>query len=149
MSQSKTPSTSQTPELVPGFLPNLKFNAISGFLVFLIAMPLCLAISRASNFPPIAGIWTAVIGGLICTFISNPELTIKGPAAGLIAIVSGSVIELGRDFYPGAPEAEQLLQGYYLTLGVGVVAGVIQVLFGLFKAGKLVDFFLSHQYTDF
>jgi MFS superfamily sulfate permease-like transporter len=143
MSQSSNHSAAKkdVPPFVPGFLPNLRFNALSGFLVFLIALPLCLAISIASKYPPIAGIWTAVIGGLVCTFFSNSELTIKGPAAGLIAIVAGAVTELGKEFYPNLPEAQQLIHGYYLTLGVGVVAGVVQILFGLLRAGKLVDFF--------
>jgi MFS superfamily sulfate permease-like transporter len=127
--------------LAPGFLPNLRPNLISGFLVFLIAMPLCLAIARASNFPPIAGIWTAVLGGLICTVISNSQLTIKGPAAGLIVIVSGAVVELGAEFGAGLSDAEKAFVGYKLALGIGVTAGVIQILFGLFKAGRLGDWF--------
>ncbi|MFO0878591.1 MAG: SulP family inorganic anion transporter [Gemmataceae bacterium] len=116
-------------------------NAFAGFLVFLIAMPLCLAIARASGFPPIAGIWTAVIGGIICTLLSNSELTIKGPAAGLIVIVYGAVTELGSEFGAGLPESEQMLLGYKLALGIGVVSGLIQMLFGLFRAGKLADYF--------
>ena len=124
-----------------GGAATLRADFIAGFLVFLIALPLCLAIARASNFPPIAGIWTAVLGGVICTLISNSQLTIKGPAAGLIVIVAGAVTELGREFAPGLPDAERMMIGYRLALGVGVVAGLVQVLLGLLRAGKLGEFF--------
>ena len=139
---SDSPSTPPAiPPLAPGLLGNIRFDAIAGFLVFLIAMPLCLAIARASGFPPIAGIWTAVIGGIICTLISNSELTIKGPAAGLIVIVYGAVTELGNQFGADLNEADRAYLGYKLALGIGVTAGVIQILFGLVRAGRLADFF--------
>lgn len=127
--------------LEPGVRANLTFDAAAGFLVFLIALPLCLAIARASGYPPIAGIWTAVIGGVLCSLISDSQLTIKGPAAGLIVIVYGAVTDLGAEFGAALSEAERLRIGYELALGVGVTAGVIQILFGLLKAGRLADFF--------
>ncbi len=137
-----TPSDSSTPSpLTPGLLANFRFDAFAGFLVFLIAMPLCLAIARASGFPPIAGIWTAVIGGILCSLISNSQLTIKGPAAGLIVIVYGAVTELGNEFGAGLSDGEKAMIGYRLALGIGVTAGVIQILFGLLRAGRLADFF--------
>jgi MFS superfamily sulfate permease-like transporter len=128
--------------MASGYLANFRFDVLAGFLVFLIAMPLCLAIARASGYPPIAGIWTAVIGGIVTTFISNSELTIKGPAAGLIVIAIGAVTELGQEFAtPGMTDTEVAMLGYRLALGIGVTAGVVQILLGLLRAGKLVDFF--------
>ena len=132
---------SAVPPLAGTFLGNLRSNGLAGFFVFLIAMPLCLAIARASGFPPLAGIWTAVIGGILTSFLSNSQLTIKGPAAGLIVIVYGSVTELGREFGADLSEADRAYLGYRLTLGIGVAAGVIQVMFGLLRAGRLADFF--------
>jgi MFS superfamily sulfate permease-like transporter len=140
MNENKS-SASSTELAAPTRMSSLRNDVIAGFLVFLIALPLCLAIARASGFPPIAGIWTAVIGGVICTLLGNSELTIKGPAAGMIVIVLGAVTDLGAQFGQGLSDPEKVMLGYKLALGIGVVAAGVQILFGLFRVGKWVDFF--------
>jgi MFS superfamily sulfate permease-like transporter len=113
-----------------GLKQNWAADALSGFLVFLLALPLSLGIAKASEFPPAMGVLTAMVGGLFVSFFAGSRLTIKGPAAGLITICAGAVIELGG----GA-------EGWKLALGAIVIAGLIQVVAGFLKFGSLTDFF--------
>ncbi|MDD5272941.1 MAG: SulP family inorganic anion transporter [Methylovulum sp.] len=115
-----------------GLKENWRSDLLSGFLVFLIAMPLCLGISMASGFPPSAGLITAVIGGILVSRISGSFVTINGPAAGLIVVVLGAVQSLGDG---------DAMAGYRYTLAAIVVASAFQILMGYFKAGRLSSFF--------
>lgn len=115
-----------------GLQENWRSDLLSGFLVFLIALPLCLGISMASGFPPSAGIITAIIGGVLVSRISGSYVTINGPAAGLIVVVYDAVQSLGDG---------DAMAGYRFTLAAIVVASVIQILMGVFKAGRLSSFF--------
>jgi MFS superfamily sulfate permease-like transporter len=117
-------------------------DVVSGFLVFLIALPLCLGIASACGYPPIAGVFTAIIGGVVGALVSDSELTIKGPAAGLIVIAIGCIQDFGGDGVVGSWTAADQ-NAYRLALGVGVAAAVIQIVFALFRAGVLGEFFPS------
>ena len=115
-----------------GLKENWKNDLISGFIVFLIALPLSLGIAMASGCPPLAGIFAAIVGGIIVSQLSGSHVVINGPAAGLITIVAASVDRLGGG-----------VQGYHNTLAAIVVAGGILTILGLLKAGELGYFFPS------
>jgi len=119
---------------LPGLQENWKQDLVSGFIVFLVALPLCLGISLASGVPPMAGIITAVIGGSIVSRINGSYVTINGPAAGLIVVILGAVESIGQ----GDPMA-----GYRGMLAAVVVSGIILFVLGRLKAGSLGDFFPS------
>ncbi len=115
----------------------------AGLLVSLIALPLCLGISNASGFPAISGVFTAIAGGMLCVLLSNSELTIKGPAAGLISIVVGAVDAFATDAGVARDNLNPEVYLQYLphVAAVAMVSGVLQILTGLFKGGKLANLF--------
>ena len=115
-----------------GLKENFAADALSGFLIFLLALPLSLGIAKAADFPPLMGLVTAIIGGLVVSTIAGSRLTIKGPAAGFIVIVAEAVIEFGHG---------DMTRGWHLALGAIVVAGIVQILFGVLKLGSFSDFF--------
>jgi MFS superfamily sulfate permease-like transporter len=124
-----------------GLKQNFSSDALSGFLVFLLALPLSLGIATASGFDAIYGLITAMIGGIVVSFFSGSLLTIKGPAAGLIVIVAGAVAEFGLGAPKGSSTEQIATYGWQLALGAIVVAGLFQIAFGILKLGSLSDFF--------
>lgn len=111
-----------------------KDDLVSGFLVSLIALPLCLGIAVASGVPPMSGLIAAIVGGLFMSRVTGSFVTISGPAAGLIVVNLGAVESLGQG---------DLLAGYKFALAAFLVAGAIQMILGFLKVGKFGDFFPS------
>lgn len=115
-----------------GLRENWRSDLTAGFLVFLIALPLCIGISIASGFPPISGILSAIIGGLIVSRFNGSFLTINGPAAGMIVVILTAAQGLGNG---------DVNAGYKFTLAAIVISSLFQMLMGLLKAGRLNAYF--------
>lgn len=99
---------------------------MSGLVVFLVALPLCLGIALASGAPLLAGIISGVIGGIIVGALSGSHISVSGPAAGLTAIIIAQL---------------ELLNGNYQAFLVSVVlAGILQIIFGALKLGSFANF---------
>ncbi|OCX51751.1 hypothetical protein BEL04_17210 [Mucilaginibacter sp. PPCGB 2223] len=111
------------------FKNTFKQDLSAGLVVFLVALPLCLGIALASGAPLLAGIITGIVGGVVVGFISGSQLAVSGPAAGLTTIVASAIISL---------------HSYEAFLVSVVLAGVIQVILGLVKAGKIGLYFPSN-----
>ncbi len=104
----------------------IKENFPSGLVVFLVALPLCLGIALASGAPPLSGIIAGIVGGLVIGSISNSNISVSGPAAGLTAIVLTAITDLGA---------------FNIFLCAGIVAGVIQLILGFVRAGSISNYF--------
>ena len=104
----------------------IKENFPSGVVVFLVALPLCLGIALASGAPPLSGIIAGIIGGIVIGALSNSNISVSGPAAGLAAIVLTAITDLGA---------------FELFLCAGLIAGIIQLVLGFIRAGSISNYF--------
>ncbi|HMR18321.1 MAG TPA: SulP family inorganic anion transporter [Sphingobacterium sp.] len=107
---------------------NLKYDFPASIVVFLVALPLCLGIAMASGAPLFAGVLTGIIGGIVVASFSGSQLSVSGPAAGLTVIVLGAIQQLGA---------------YETFLLAVVIAGAIQLVLGIIKAGMIGNYFPS------
>ncbi len=114
------------------FMKNLPKNLFSGFVVSLIALPLGLGLAIASDAPPISGIIAAIVGGSVVALLGGSNVTITGPGNGLVIVLLSAITTLG---------AGDLYQGYLYTLAAIVVSGVLMLLLGFLRMGRLADFF--------
>ena len=111
----------------------------AGLVVFLVALPLCLGIALASGAPLFAGIIAGIVGGLVVGSISGSPLGVSGPAAGLAVIVADSIKELGTN----AQGDFDMMIGFQAFLVAGIIAGILQLILGLVKAGIIGYYFPS------
>lgn len=97
----------------------------AGLVVFLVALPLCLGVALASNAPLFSGLIAGIVGGILVGMVSGSHSSVAGPAAGLTTIVAAQIASLGN------------FQAFLLAV---VVAGVIQIVLGLLRAGMIAEF---------
>ena len=106
----------------------LKNDLPASIVVFFVALPLCLGIALASGAPLFSGLIAGIIGGIVVGVASGSQIGVSGPAAGLAAIVLTAIGTLG---------------GFENFLLAVVLGGVIQLVFGILKAGIIAYYFPS------
>jgi MFS superfamily sulfate permease-like transporter len=110
------------------FFAAIRNDFPSSIVVFFVAVPLCLGIALASGAPLFSGIIAGIVGGIVVGSISNSQLGVSGPAAGLTVIVLTAIHQLGS---------------FEVFLAAVVLAGIIQIALGLLKAGVIGYYFPS------
>ena len=111
-----------------GLFSHLKSDLPSSIVVFLVALPLCLGIALASGAPPFSGLIAGIVGGIIVALLSGSPLGVSGPAAGLAVIVLNAITDLGA---------------FNIFLLSVVIAGALQILLGVLRAGVIGYYFPS------
>lgn len=110
-----------------------RYDLFAGLQVALVSLPLSLGIAVASGAPPVTGLVSSIIAGLIFPFLGGAYATISGPAAGLAPALLAGMLLLGNG---------DLAAGYPLILVAIFFTGVVMILLSWLRAGKLVAMFL-------
>ena len=107
---------------------HIKSDIPASIVVFFVALPLCLGIALASGAPLFSGIIAGIIGGIVVGYLSGSKIGVSGPAAGLAAIVLTAITSLGS------------FENFLVAV---VLGGIIQLIFGVLKAGIIGYYFPS------
>jgi SulP family sulfate permease len=103
----------------------LRADVISGVIVGIVALPLAIAFAIASGVPPDKGLITAIVAGFAISVFGGSRVQIAGPTGAFIVIVYGIVQQHG-------------IEGLIIAT---FMAGILLVLLGLMRAGKLLKYF--------
>ncbi len=113
-------------------LKHWRQDVLAALVVALVSVPLSLGIALASGAPPICGLTSEIIAGLVFPFIGGSYVTICGPAAGLAPVLFTAISNLGRG---------NMDTGYHLILGVIMLTGLVQLVLTYLKAAKFSQVF--------
>ncbi len=105
-------------------------DIIAGIIVAIIALPLSIALALASGVTPERGLYTAIVAGFVISFLGGSRVQISGPTAAFASIVAGIVARNG-------------MEGLAVAT---IMAGVLLILMGIFKFGRLLRF-IPHTIT--
>lgn len=109
---------------------DFRADAMAGLVVGVVALPLSMALAKATGVAPQHGLYTAIIAGIVCALLGGSRLQITGPTAAFVVILEPIVREHG-------------LGG---LLVAGAMAGVILILMGVARLGRFMQF-IPHPVT--
>lgn len=99
-------------------------DLLAGVIVGIVALPLAIAFAIASGVSPEKGLYTAIIGGFIISFLGGSRVQIGGPTGAFVVIIYGIVQQYG-------------VNGLMIAT---LIAGVILVVMGLARLGSIIKF---------
>jgi SulP family sulfate permease len=99
-------------------------DALAGWIVAVIAIPLAIAFGISSGVGPTEGLVTAIIAGFIISAFGGSKVQIGGPTGAFIVIIYGIIQQHG-------------LTGLLIAT---IMAGILLILMGLFKLGNIIKF---------
>src|SRR3989344_3711404 len=106
------------------FKENFLYDFKAGFITAVVSLPLALAFAIASGVPPVMGLYTAIMAGILGSLFGGSIFSVTGPTGAMVVLILSTVTKFG-------------LEGLLLA---GFFAGIFQIGFGLLKVGKVVKY---------
>lgn len=111
---------------------HLRGDVYGGVTAGIVALPLALAFGEASGAGPIAGLWGAIITGFFAALFGGTSTQITGPTGPMVVVFAGLAGEVTRQSGASFEEVAGVV------FAAVVLAGIIQVLFGIFRIGQYI-----------
>lgn len=105
------------------FREGFRFDLVSGLTVAVVALPLALGFGLTSGAGPASGVITAIVAGFIAGMLGGSEVQVSGPTGAMVVVLVPIVSQFGVSAL--AP--------------VGIVAGVLMILAGVFRLGQWAE----------
>ena len=113
---------------------HLRGDVYGGLTAGIVALPLALAFGEASGAGPVAGLWGAIITGFFAALFGGTQTQITGPTGPMVVVFAGLVGEITMQDGVRLPFGE--VAGLIFT--AVVLAGIFQILMGVFKLGNTI-----------
>lgn len=110
-------------------LRNLRGDLFGGLTTAIVSLPLALAFGVASGAGPVAGLYGAVCVGFFAALFGGTPTLISEPTGPMTVVMTGIVATMTAN----NPE-----NGLAMAFTVVMLAGIFQILFGVFKLGKYI-----------
>ncbi|MCW8890544.1 MAG: C4-dicarboxylic acid transporter DauA [Sedimenticola sp.] len=104
-------------------LSDIQANILAGLTVGVIALPLSMALAIASGVPPQHGLYTAIVAGIVIAISGGSKVNISGPTAAFVVVLLPIVQQFG-------------IGGLLVS---GFMAGIVLILMGIGRLGKLIE----------
>ena len=110
---------------------NLRGDAFGGLTAAVVALPMALAFGVAATGDPAPGLWGAVIIGLVASLFGGTPTLISEPTGPMTVVFTSVILSLTAT----APDKETAMA---MAFTVVILAGIFQILFGVFRLGRYV-----------
>mgnify|MGYP001432187008 FL=1 len=110
---------------------NLRGDAFGGLTAAVVALPMALAFGVAATGDPAPGLWGAVIIGLVASLFGGTPTLISEPTGPMTVVFTSVILSLTST----APDKETAMA---MAFTVVILAGIFQILFGVFRLGRYV-----------